>query len=161
SAFEAGDAGAVPLRRLPTFGGARAIRRGRGGWSGRGGSGRRYGRGGVAGGGVAGGGVAGGGVAGGDFGVDVDVTAPGGEEEGDEDVDTGAGEGADRATLSGRTYAVVLNDYPQAIAKKLGAFPSRAAWWAELKAVNPHKQTGPKGWKSLNAGEIINIPDEW
>ena len=63
--------------------------------------------------------------------------------------------------MTGRTYAVILNDYPQGIAKKLGAFPSRPSWWAEIKGANPQKQSGPKGWKTLNAGEVINIPDEW
>ena len=91
----------------------------------------------------------------------MNITAPEQAEDEDEEVDTGAGEGADRATLTTRSYVVVLGDYPQAIAKKIGALPARSAWWTELKAVNPHKRTAKNGWATLNAGEIINIPDEW
>ncbi|TKC93711.1 hypothetical protein [Polyangium fumosum] len=68
------------------------------------------------------------------------------------------------ATFStARKYVVVKDDWPEKIAKKLGAFPARAKWWSELKAANPHKptQSGTGNWASLFPGEEIGIPNSW
>ncbi|TKC99860.1 hypothetical protein [Polyangium fumosum] len=60
-----------------------------------------------------------------------------------------------------RKYVVIKDDWPQKIATKLGAFPTRAKWWSELRAANPHKATENGNWKYLYPGEEIGIPNEW
>jgi hypothetical protein len=82
-------------------------------------------------------------------------------------VDDEAGD-ALRENTTKRTYAVVRGEGMLDIAKKLGAFPGRPHWFAELRDVNRHKavEIDPVTrkqvkWTTLNPGEIINIPDEW
>jgi hypothetical protein len=60
-----------------------------------------------------------------------------------------------------RKYVVQKADFPLGIAKKLGAAPARAQWWAELRTANPHKPLKNGNWSSLYAGEELGIPDEW
>jgi hypothetical protein len=70
--------------------------------------------------------------------------------------------GSARPNLTQRVYTVVQGDYPQGIAKKLGAYPARSTWWRELKRANPQHSTNDDGnWTALYAGDVINIPDEW
>jgi hypothetical protein len=81
--------------------------------------------------------------------------------------DPDAGALTDRENLTQQTYAVLRGEGMFQIAKKLGA-ATRPRWFAELRDANPSKTIAvdPKsgrqvGWRSLNPGDIINIPDAW
>ena len=78
-----------------------------------------------------------------------------------------AGALTDRENLTHQTYAVHRGEGMVDIARKFGAAP-RPRWFAELRDANPTKAIAvdPKtkkqvGWRSLNPGDIVNIPDVW
>jgi hypothetical protein len=81
------------------------------------------------------------------------------------ELDAGDIEPALRENTTQRTYAVVKGDSMIAIAKKFKA-ANRPHWYAELRDANPQKEVATKdgkqiGWKRLQPGEIVNIPDVW
>lgn len=78
-----------------------------------------------------------------------------------------AGALTDRENLTHQTYAVHRGDGMFAIAQKFGA-ATRPHWFAELRDANPTKRmaVNPKtgktlGWRVLNPGEVVNLPDVW
>ncbi len=78
-----------------------------------------------------------------------------------------AGALTDRENLTHQTYAVHRGEGMIDIARKFGA-ATRPRWFAELRDANPTKAIAldPKtkkqvGWRSLNPGDIVNIPDVW
>jgi hypothetical protein len=92
---------------------------------------------------------------------------PSAQDTGDVDFDADAGALTHRENLTHQTYAVLRGDGMYQIARKLGA-ATRPHWFAELRDANPAKaiavdaKTGKQvGWRSLNPGEIVNLPDVW
>jgi hypothetical protein len=88
-----------------------------------------------------------------------------GDAEADADADAGAL--THRENLTHQTYAVLRGEGMFQIAKRFGA-ATRPHWFAELRDVNPSKsiavdaKTGKQvGWRSLNPGDIVNLPDAW
>ena len=82
-----------------------------------------------------------------------------------EDADAGAL--TERENLTRQTYAVLRGEGMYQIAKKFGA-ATRPHWFAELRDANPSKTitvdpTTRKqvGWRTLNPGDIVNLPDVW
>ena len=66
-----------------------------------------------------------------------------------------------RKPLTRRVYTVKKDDGMRRIAKGFAA-ATRPHWYRELVRANPHKRLdGDRGWTSLGAGEVINIPDAW
>jgi hypothetical protein len=94
------------------------------------------------------------------FGIEPVPTDP---ETGDAD----AGALTDRENLTRQTYAVLRGEGMYQIARKFGA-AARPHWFAELRDANPTKAitvdpTTKKqvGWRTLNPGDIVNLPDAW
>ncbi|NUQ11369.1 MAG: hypothetical protein HUU26_03435 [Gemmatimonadaceae bacterium] len=72
------------------------------------------------------------------------------------------GKDGPRPAITKRVIEVLRDDWPEKIARRVGATEADPQWWRTLKSVNPHKAVASNGnWESLFAGEKLNYPDTW